>query len=48
MSAPTYSTDNQPMFLLLQMWSGGWTSGPTPATALELDTEVDWVRVWQR
>jgi len=48
MAAPTYSTDNQPMFLLLQMWSGGWTSGPTSATPLELQTEVDWVHVWQK
>jgi beta-glucanase (GH16 family) len=48
MSAPTYSTNNQPMFLLLQMWSGGWTAGPTPATPFELHTEVDWVRVWQK
>jgi len=48
MSAPTYSTDNQPMFLLLQMWSGGWTSPPTSATPPELLTEIDWVHVWQK
>ena len=41
------STD-QPMYLLIYMWVGGWTSGPTPATPDELHTEVDWVRVWQK
>ena len=25
MSAPTYDSTNQPMYLLLQMWVGGWT-----------------------
>ena len=48
MSAPTYSSDNQPMFLLLQMWSGGWTRDPDSTTPQELRTQVDWVRVWQR
>jgi hypothetical protein len=47
-SAEPYSTDNQPMFLLLQMWTGGWTSDPTAATPTDLHTEVDWVRVWQK
>jgi chitodextrinase/beta-glucanase (GH16 family) len=47
-SAPTYSTDNQPMFLMLQMWSGGWTSDPNTTTPADLHTEVDWVRVWQK
>jgi glycosyl hydrolase family 16 len=28
-SAQTYPADNQPMFVLLQMWSGGWTKDPT-------------------
>lgn len=48
MSAPTYPSDNQPMFLLLQMWSGGWTRDPDATSPQELRTEVDWVRVWQR
>ena len=48
MSAPTYSTDNQPMFLLLQMWTGGWTRGTDSTTPDSLHTEVDWVHVWQR
>ena len=48
MAAPTYPTSNQPMFLLLQMWSGGWTSDPDSTTPDELRTEVDWVRVWQK
>ena len=48
MSAPTYPSANQPMFLLLQMWSGGWTRDPDSTTPNELRTQVDWVRVWQR
>jgi hypothetical protein len=46
--APTFSTTNQPMFLMLQMWIGGWTSGTNSSTPDELHTEVDWVRVWQK
>jgi hypothetical protein len=44
----TYADTNQPMFLLLQMWIGGWMGGTTAATPDELHTEVDWVRVWQK
>ena len=47
-STPVYDSTNQPMFLLLQMWIGGWTGGTTAATPDELKTEVDWVRVWQK
>ena len=32
MSAQTYATNNQRMFLLLQMWSGGWTKDPDATT----------------
>ena len=48
MSAPVYDSTNQPMFLLLQMWIGGWATGndPTSLTPDELHTEVDWVRAW--
>jgi Glycosyl hydrolases family 16 len=47
--APTYAdTANSPMFLLLQMWIGGWTSGTNSSTPDELRTEIDWVSVWQR
>ena len=47
--APTYAdTANSPMFLLLQMWIGGWTSGTNSSTPDELHTEIDWVSVWQR
>src|SRR4051794_6127849 len=31
-TAPVYDTTNQPMFLLLQMWSGGWTEEPDAST----------------
>lgn len=48
MSAPVYDSTNQPMFLLLQMWVGGWTSDPGPSTPDVLETQVDYVRVWQR
>lgn len=47
-SAPIYDSFNQQMFLLLQMWIGGWTTGTGPSTPDELRTQVDWVRVWQR
>jgi beta-glucanase (GH16 family) len=47
-SAPTYPADNQPMFLLLQMWSGGWTKDPDATTPDVVETQVDWVRVWQK
>ena len=46
--APVYDSTDQPMFLLLQMWTGGWTSGTGTTTPDELKTEVDWVRVWQK
>lgn len=46
MSAPVYDSTNQLMFLLLQMWIGGWTSGTDSTTPAELHTEVDWVRAW--
>lgn len=48
MSAPTYASDNQTMFILLQMWIGGWTSGTTASTPDELKTEVDYVTAWQK
>ena len=48
MSAPTYASDNQPMFLLLQMWVEGWTVDPDASTPTNLDTQVDWVHVWQK
>ena len=48
MSAPTYDSTNQPMFLLLQMWTGGWTQNPGPSTPDVLETQVDYVSVWQR
>jgi beta-glucanase (GH16 family) len=44
--AATYDTTNQEMFVLINMWSGGWISEPNSTTPDELHTEVDWVRVW--
>ncbi len=48
MSAPTYDSTNQPMFLLLQMWVGGWTGDPNSSTPDLLETQVDYVDVWQK
>ena len=45
---PTYVSTDQEMYIILQMWTGGWTSGTNATTPDELRTEVDWVRVWQR
>jgi glycosyl hydrolase family 16 len=47
-SAADYDSTSQPMFLLLQMWVGGWTKDPDPSTPDPLDTQVDYVSVWQR
>jgi len=48
MSAPVYDSTDQPMFLLLQMWTGGWTYNPDSTTPTNLETQVDHVQVWQR
>jgi hypothetical protein len=47
-SAPTYATDNQPMYLLLQEWTGGWTYDPDATTPDTLDNQIDYVDVWQQ
>jgi beta-glucanase (GH16 family) len=46
-SAPVYDSTDQPMFVLFDMYIGGWTRGTDASTPNELKTEVDWVRVWQ-
>ena len=48
MRAPVYDTTDNKMFLILDMWTGGWTRDPDGTTPAELHTEVDWVRVWQK
>lgn len=48
MSATPYSDFNQPMFLLLQEWVGGWTSDPTSQSPDVMETQVDYVTVWQK
>ena len=48
MSAPVFDSTNQPMFLLLQMWVGGWSSGPDASTPDVLESRVDYVSVWQQ
>src|SRR4051794_3181906 len=47
-SAPTYATDNQQMFLLLQEWTGGWTKDPDSTTPADLDNQIDYVTAWQQ
>jgi hypothetical protein len=47
MSAPVYDSTSQPMFLLLQMWVGGWTAEPNSSTP-DLETQVDYVSAWQK
>lgn len=46
--APTYDSTAQPMFLLFDMYIGGWTVDTDLTTPDELKLEVDWVRVWQQ
>lgn len=48
MEAPVYDTTDKDMFLILDMWTGGWTRDTDGTTPAELHTEVDWVRVWQK
>ena len=48
MSATPYDSLNQPMFLLLQMWTGGWTYDPDSTTPSTIETQVDYVQVWQK
>jgi beta-glucanase (GH16 family) len=48
MKAPVYDTTDNEMFLILDMFTGGWTRGTDIGTPAELHTEVDWVRVWQK
>ena len=50
MSAPVYDSTNQAMHLLFYNWSTPWEpgNGTSAATPAELQTEVDWVRVWQQ
>jgi hypothetical protein len=48
MSATPYDSLNQPMFLLLQMWTGGWTYDPDATTPSTIETQVDYVQVWQK
>jgi beta-glucanase (GH16 family) len=48
MSATPYDSLNQPMFLLLQMWTGGWTYDPDSTTPSTIETQVDYLQVWQK
>jgi glycosyl hydrolase family 16 len=50
MSAPVYDSTNQPMHLLFYNWNTDWEEGnhTGPSSPPTIQTEVDWVRVWQR
>jgi beta-glucanase (GH16 family) len=47
-SAAAYDSLNQPMFLLFQMWVGGWSGDPDSTTPDTISTDVDYVDVWQQ
>jgi beta-glucanase (GH16 family) len=44
---PIYRSTNQPMFIILDMWTGGWTLPVDSTTPRKLQLEVDYVRVWR-
>jgi hypothetical protein len=46
-SARTFDSTNQPMFLILDMWTGGWTRNVDSTTPNRLQLLVDWVKVWR-
>ena len=48
LTATPYESLNQPMFLLLQEWTGGWTFNPDGTTPGTLDNQIDYVDVWQQ
>jgi beta-glucanase (GH16 family) len=48
LTSALYDSTNQPMFLLLQMWTGGWSGDPDASTPNVLEMQVDYVDVWQR
>lgn len=43
-----YATLDQPMFLLVQEWTCGWTTCPNSTSPDVLENQVDWVHVWQQ
>jgi hypothetical protein len=48
LSTTPYDSLNQPMFLLLQIWTGGWTYDPDSTTPSTIETQVEYVRLWQK
>lgn len=45
---PVFDTFQQPMFLVLYMWTSVYGPSPDATTPDVLDMQVDWVRVWQQ
>lgn len=50
MNDPPYDSTPQPMHMLLYNWTTDWQDDNQvgPSTPNTLDTQVDWVRVWQQ
>jgi len=45
--SPVYSSTDQPLFIILDMWTGGWSAPIDSTTPSALHLEVDYVRVWR-
>jgi len=43
-----YATLDQPMFLLVQEWTCGWTTCPNSASPDVMENQIDYVTVWQQ
>jgi len=48
MSDPPYDSTPQPMHLLFYNWTTDWQDDNLPGPVATLDTQVDWIRVWQQ
>jgi hypothetical protein len=47
-TASTYATDDQPMYVLLQEWTGGWTFGADATSPDVMENQIDYVDIWQQ
>jgi hypothetical protein len=45
--SPVYNSTDQPLFIILDMWTGGWSAPIDSTTPSTLHLEVDYVRVWR-
>jgi beta-glucanase (GH16 family) len=44
----TFDSTNQQMMMILYMWTDVYGPGPDASTPNDIETDVDWVRVWQQ